>query len=377
MTLLLLLFGCSLLDRDRDGDEAPGAEAPATQAAAEVVLDPAALAKAGITTAPAAVGQLPRVVEVPGTLALDPTREARVSAPVEGQVVRILAKVGDPVAAGASLAVLRSTEIADARAASAAARAHRVAALARRDRVRLLLADGVSSQAQLLDAEAEFADADGAASAAAQKLTLYGLRPDEDGADAPLRAMVAGEVLEASATVGNTVAPDEVLFHVGNLDTLLLLLAVPDAQLTGIAKGQAVTFTIAGHTEPFPASVDAVGSWVEPASRTVNVRAIAPNPGRELRPNQFADATIQLDEADGESGVLLPADAVQSVDGHDVVFVAGDAGHFTPRPVTVEERAGERVRLESGVEAGENVVVTGAFALKGQLVKGDMGGDDD
>lgn len=376
MTLLLLLFGCSLLDRDKDGDEAPGATDPTTQPS-ELVLDPAALAKAGITTAPAVVGQLPRTVRVPGTLALDPTREARVSAPVEGQVVRILAKVGDPVAAGASLGVLRSSEIAAARADSAAARAHRVSALARRDRVKLLLADGVSSQAQLLDAEAEFAEADGAATAAAQKLSLYGLRPDDGGADAPLRSMVGGEVLEASATVGNTVGPDDVLFHVGDLDTLLLLLAVPDAQLDGIGKGQTVTFTIAGQTDPFPATVDAVGSWVDPASRTVNVRAIAPNPGHELRPNQFADATIQLDEEDEEAGVLLPAEAVQSVDGHDIVFIAGEPGHFSTRTVEVDARAGERVRLESGVEAGESVVMTGAFALKGQLVKGDMGGDDD
>ncbi len=376
MILLLALVGCSFLDHDKDAD-AHAADAAVPVQPKEVVLDPDAVAKAGITVAPAVVGQLPRTVEVPGTLALDPTREARVTAPVEGQVVRILAKVGDTVAAGTSLAILRSTEVADARAAASASDAHRLAALARRDRIQLLLADGVSSQAQLLDAQAEYADADGAATAAAEKLALYGLHPGEHGPDAPLRSLVGGEVLEATATVGSTVAPEEALFHVGTLESLILLLAVPDAQLDGIEKGDAVRFTIAGSSESFPATVDAVGSWLDAASRTVNVRAVAANPARHLRPNQFATATIVLNDADAESGVILPADAVQSIDGHDAVFIAGDAGHFAVHPVDVDARAGDRVRLEPGVEAGESVVVTGAFALKGQLVKGAAGGDDD
>ena len=43
-----------------------------------------------------------------------------------------------------------------------------------------------------------------------------------------------------------------------------------------------------------------------------------------------------LTDVDAESGVILPAEAVQSVDGRDVVFVTKEAGHFTARPVAVD-----------------------------------------
>lgn len=382
MMLLALVHGCSLLPRDDDDEARPDPSTAAADAPAEIVLDPTALAGAGITTGPALSGVLPQTLRVPGTLALDPAHEARVGSPVDAKVTRVLARVGDPVTTSTVLAWVRSPEIAEARAAWTAATALRTAALATRDRTKLLLADGVSSQAELLDAEAELADAEGGLAAARQRLAVYGVTEADAASaspDAPLRSPVAGEVLEAEVTVGGTLAADADAFHVGGLDPLVLLLAVPDAQVARVTPSLTVSFNVEGVAGgPFSATVEAVGAWVDPEARTVNVRATAPNPKRALRPNQFADATILLADDEDIPGIVLPADAVQAVDGHDVVFVAGaEPGHFVPRRVDVAERAGGRVRIEGGVKEGESVVLTGAFTLRGELTKGEAGDDDD
>lgn len=379
--MFLLLLACARLGFDADHDEGREADpdaVPAEGAAREVTLTPDALATAGITIAPAATGHLPRTLDVPGTLVLDPTAEARLGAPAAGQVSRVLVQAGDAVTAGTVLAWVRSAEVTDARATWATADARRTAALARRDRLKLLLDDGVSSKAQVLDAEAELAEATGAATAAAERLALYGVRPGDSGPDAPIRTPIAGTVLEATAAVGSFVSPETPLFHVGDADHLWLLLAVPDARLGEVAPGQSVGFLVDGAgDEPLSATIAAVGRWVDPSARTVNVRATVSDPEHRLRPNQFARATLALAGDEDEVGIVVPAEAVQSLDGRDVVFIEGESGHFAPRPVEVAARAAGKARLERGVEEGERVVMTGAFALKGQLVKGELGGDDD
>ena len=63
----------------------------------------------------------------------------------------------------------------------------------------------------------------------------------------------------------------------------------------------------------------------------------------------------------------------KAVDGADVVFVEGEAGHFEARNVVVAERTPSRVRLASGLESSERVVTEGAFALRSELEKGELG----
>ncbi len=388
--LACALAACAHVDLDGDGDNAAASPGPAA-GPREVVVDPSALSTIGIVVAPALVGQLPRSLDLAGTLALDPAHEARAPSPVGGTLTRILVHPGDVVTAGEALAWVRSSDVAEARAAWSSADARRIAAFARRDRLKLLLTGGGASQAQLLDAEAGLADANGATDAAAARLALYGVGGGSSAGasaspEAPVRTPIAGTVLEANASVGAFVSPDAALFHIGDPDHLWLVLAVPDARVDDVAIGQAATFRVDGGDpgEPgasFHATVASVGRWVDPVARTVAVRATVQDPERLLRPNQFARVTLDLSGPEADAGIVLPGEAVQTVDGHDVVFIEGEPGHFRVQRVDVAERAGERARLRTGdatsLQPGQLVVVAGAFTLKGELVKGAMGGDDD
>ena len=89
----------------------------------------------------------------------------------------------------------------------------------------------------------------------------------------------------------------------------------------------------------------------------------------------------------GEDGVqpgvdLVPegepvVQAVQLLEGRQVVFIRSGATEFRVRPVTVGRLSGRLVEITEGLAAGDLVVTTGAFKLKSALLAGTLGDDDD
>jgi cobalt-zinc-cadmium efflux system membrane fusion protein len=69
------------------------------------------------------------------------------------------------------------------------------------------------------------------------------------------------------------------------------------------------------------------------------------------------------------NGFVVPDDAVQTLDGHNVVFVRSD-GEFRVTSVVVSSRAGGRVAIASGLKTGDVIATTNAFLLKAEIGKG-------
>lgn len=74
--------------------------------------------------------------------------------------------------------------------------------------------------------------------------------------------------------------------------------------------------------------------------------------------------------------LAVPRDAVQNVEGMDVVWVPGaEPGAFLASPVLLGgELPGGSVEIVAGLDVGDSLVVTGAFTLKAELAKGEFGG---
>ena len=347
-----------------------------------VSLSPEAVKSARIVVEPAVNGALSPEISIPAHIALDPRKEAIVSAWIGGQVDGIDVRTGDEIKKGQRLATVQSPELGEAVAAHRAAVAMDDAGEARLERLQRLEKDGVAAHAQVLDAEASHAEADGALGAAVERLRVLGVDPSVGDSHAgerypsrvPVRSPIAGKVLKADATVGRRVEPGETLFHVGDLSEVWLLLDLFARDLPSVSVGQPVRFEVDGWPdEVFEGVVEQVGDWVDPTSRTVEVRVVVDNPGHKLKPNMYANATLSLAKANAEQGIVLPAQAIQEIDGHDVVFVEEEDGHFEAREVEVRDRSGIQALLTSGIEPGERIVTEGAFALKSELEKSELG----
>jgi len=379
--LLAALLACGATEPEHAHEDEQPSEATGEHGDA-VTLSPEAVTAARVTVTPATIGTLSGVLELSARVALDPRKEAIVSAWIEGQVDTILVRPGDTITRGQLLGTVQSPELGQAIAAFRAAAALDRAAEARLERLERLEADGVSSRAEVLQAEAEHAGADAELEAAEERLRILGVDPSIGDPHSgqhyvsrvPVTSPIAGEVFRTEVVAGRRVEPGEALFHVGDLEEIWLLMDLYERDLSKVVVGQEVRFSaIAWPDVVFTGTVDQVGAWVEPDARTVEVRAIVANPDHRLKPNMFATAALSIGGGEGARGVVLPASAISEVEGREVVFIEEEPGTFEARPVRISERDGSSVLIAEGVEAGEPVVTAGAFALKSELAKGELG----
>jgi membrane fusion protein, heavy metal efflux system len=326
-------------------------------------------------------------LEAPGVLALDEQRTARIGSLVEGNVVNTSADIGDRVGAGKVLADMHSAKVHEVWAAYRKAVAEQrhmktelAYALAASDRARRLYADKAISQQ-----EVERADANRAAAQeqldmantdvrrAQEDLEHLGITNGEDpsgesGEQIPVKAPIAGVVLERHVTPGTAVTPGAPLFVVSNLSHLWALVEVDETSLARVKKGRAVTLRVAAYSdERFEGTIEFVGDVINPKTRRVTVRCGVPNADGRLKPDMFV--TASLGESEPRPIVAVPSQAVHEIDQKTVVFVVDAAGAFRRREVSVGSDVNGLIEIRAGLKPGERVATTGSFLLKSELLK--------
>jgi cobalt-zinc-cadmium efflux system membrane fusion protein len=345
----------------------------------------------GVRWAPAVAGSSAGTATMPGELTVNEDRTARLGAPGRGRVLTVRAQPGEQVGQGQVLVVLQSAEAGMAQAdvakasaevtsrrasaqyaASARARAERLLALKaipRQDYERAI-ADDEQARAALAQATAELQRA----RSTAQQLGAAGA---SSSGEIVLRSPLAGVVLERSAQPGAVVEAGAPLAVVTDASTLWLQVKAAEAQAGLFRRGGQLAFRVPAYPgERFTARIDAVGAGLDPATRTLGVRAVVANAGGRLKPSMLA--TVEVQGGSGVVAVLVPDDAVQLVEGKPTVFIvhpdAKGGARLERRVVELGVRSGGRVAITRGLSAGDVVVVGGAFAVKAQFQKGSMPG---
>jgi membrane fusion protein, multidrug efflux system len=101
---------------------------------------------------------------------------------------------------------------------------------------------------------------------------------------------------------------------------------------------------------------------IDQTTGTVRLKAVFPNADNHLFPNQFVNARLQLDMKRGAT--VAPAVAIQRSPRGPFVYVVKPDQTVEARPVTVGVTDGDDVSIDTGLSAGEQVVVDGADRLR-------------
>jgi len=110
---------------------------------------------------------------------------------------------------------------------------------------------------------------------------------------------------------------------------------------------------------------------VDPQTGTILLEAAFPNPGSIVRPGQYARVRAAVDLKKG--AILVPQRAVAEMQGLYTVAVVGADSAIDIRPVQPAQRIGTLWVIDSGLKAGENVVVEGLQKVRaGSKVKAEM-----
>ena len=307
------------------------------------------------------------IATLPAQVVPNEEHTVRVTSPVLGRIVSVIAQAGDHVRAGAPLARVRSADA--AQASSDAAKALTIwntsrAALARASD---LYEHKVIAARELEQARNDEAQARAEIDRARARASQLGLDVATVSDTYVLRAPVSGVVIDRTANSGAEVRPDngQPLFTISSLDDVWLSVSVPQRDVAMVHRGAHVRFrTEAVPGQVFDARVNFVSDALDPQSRTVTARAVLPNPNGQLRVQTTGDAQLLVSESGG--GVVIPTKALVTHGADTIVFVELTPGHFRRRAVVVRDDDGTWATLSAGVAVGERIVTTGSLLLSGE-----------
>ncbi len=350
---------------------APAASASAPTDASQVVASQDLQQRLKLATV--AMAPVAETLDVVGRIDFDEQSLARVGATVTGRISDLLVQPGQRVRSGTVLAQLHSTELGAAQLAYLKARAQRELAASAAERARSLLAADVigSAEAQRRDNELQVANAE--ERAAADQLRVMGVSGSaiaglaQSGRITSTSSVVStldGIVVERKVNKGQVVQPADVLFTVAELGRVWVVAQVPEAQAPRVQPGQVLRIEIpSGGIAPIETRVDWVADTVNPETRTVMVRASVDNPKRQLKPAMLAQVRITPQPIDR---LVVPSSAVVRENDSDHVFVRTQERTYRLVPVKLGNEVDNQRVVESGVKAGDTVVVEGAFHLNNE-----------
>jgi cobalt-zinc-cadmium efflux system membrane fusion protein len=313
-------------------------------------------------------------VEAPATVDFDNDRATAVVSPFTGPVTGILVALGQPVVKGQPLALVQSADYATAvgayrKAVVTAANARR---LANTD-LDLASHNGISAR-EALQAETDAASAEADRQAALQSLQSLGVDrrtiaravagSPTAGAMAVIRAPVSGIVADKQITPGQLLqSGSTAAFTVANLSQVWVLAQIAPSDIASVHLGDTARIDPGNGTGPFHGTVQNISPSVDPNTRAVMARIVAPNPGDLLKKQMYVHVAIQSGRV--STGLLVPVAAVLRDDENlPFVYVALPDGSFARRHVNLGYRDSQNYNVTSGLESGDRVVANGALFLQ-------------
>src|ERR1044072_8734716 len=108
---------------------------------------------------------------------------------------------------------------------------------------------------------------------------------------------------------------------------------------------------------PYQGTFRVLDRTVDPQTGTLKAQATFPNPGSYLRPGQFARVRVAV--AERENAILVPARAIQEMQGAKTVMVVDAENKVSLRTIKVGDKADKDVVVLEGLTGGERVIVEG------------------
>lgn len=288
--------------------------------------------------------------------------EASVAAEVGGRITALRVSEGAPVSAGSIVLEIdrerRELELANERALVAAARSEIAQERRELDRIRTLHKSDAASQASLDAANTRVLSARAKLAAAEAKLGLAQLALRNASVTAPFDGLVARRFVSA----GDHVSEGEKLFDLVALDPIEVEFHLAERDSARVALGRPVEVRVTPYPETvFHAVVHVVSPRIDPATRTLRVKAQVENAEGKLRPGLFAHADLGVSVR--ENVAMIPEQAVLQRSDGSVVFVVRDGNRAERRTVRLGVFRDGLAEVLDGVAVGEQVIVRGGSRL--------------
>lgn len=270
-----------------------------------------------------------------------------IASEVAGKINKILFREGSYVKAGTPLVQLDINEL----------QAQRDRLLVRQQLTRkiaerlegLYKKEGVSLQEyEIAKAEADQVDAE---------LDLVDVQISKRTVNAPFSGLLGLK----QVSEGSYLSPGEEIVNLVSTNPINIEFSVPERYSLSIDRGTKVKFKLDGTNEEYSATVIAKEPNIDPTTRTLKLKASAPNPGGRILPGAFANVTVNLQRFG--NAIMIPTEAVIPELGGKKVFVYRN-GKAESVLVETGIRSEEMIQVLSGLENGDTVITTGILQIR-------------
>jgi membrane fusion protein, heavy metal efflux system len=353
-------------------------DSTAANADLQVELGPDDLKKAQVQTVHVDVKKTSSALRVPGIVNPDEYREVHVTSLVGGVIKQVPVVLGDHVKRGQPLAVVFSSELAEAETQYLSHLAELEADHKKLVRTQNLVKLGAASQQEEEDVEAMHAGHESYVRAALEKLKLLGAsdqqiaslkQAEQIDPNFVVPAPINGVVLTRAANLGLVVSTAQELFTVADLSTVWIMASINEKDFASVRVGTAASVTAPAYPgRAWNGRVIYIQPQVDQNTRTAQARIEVANPREDLRIDMYTDVDFT---SPGAPGPVVPEAAVQSIGERRFVFlpVKDNDGSFALREVRLGSAAGGYYSVLEGLKEQDEVVTDGSFILKSEALR--------
>lgn len=182
----------------------------------------------------------------------------------------------------------------------------------------------------------------------------------------PVKSPVAGLVINRNASVGE-VAGETPLFVVADVSKLWAELFVFSRDGEKIKSGQKVHIQCLDDDLTTQADISVVLPTTEASSQTFVARVVIDNPDNHWRSGMNIRADVVIKEK--EVPVAVKTDAIQRLEGNDVIFIQESGGTYKAQPVELGTSDETWTEIKSGLVTGQRYVANNSFVVKAEIGK--------
>ena len=313
---------------------------------------------------------LVRTLRLTGTVAYNGFRTTPVISPVSGPVSRVVVVPGQRVRRGDPMLYVASPDYSQLRTNFLKAKDAYALAEKALARAKDLYEHKAISEQGLEQAQSAAVQANSDLASAQAALKVLGVTDLDELANAPpsfevpVRAPIAGEVVEQDVAVGQLLQPGTTqCFLISDTSSVWVLVNVYEKDLPFVRVGDPVTIQTDAYPVTFQGRISYVAASLDPNTRTLQARIDTSNPGGKLKKDMYVVAMVKAGTI--PNAIALPDAAIlRDSENQPFVYAATSSNQFGRRAVTLGESLNGQTEITSGVKVGDQVIGDGGLFLQ-------------
>lgn len=294
-------------------------------------------------------------VQLSGKIEADEDKWIKVYPVVNGVVTELKVNLGDYVTKGQTLAVIRSSEIADYQGQLLTARSSIKIAEKNLDATTQMAKSGLATDKDVIAAQTDLEKARADLRRMEETNDIYGSSGQSMHI---ISAPASGYIVEKNVTDQMQFRSDgsQPFFTIANLDDVWVIANVFESDIANVKQEYDADVHIVAYKDScFKGKVDRIFSILDPQSRVMKVRIVIPNKNNLLKPEMSARINITHDD-NNNLAPSIPASAVVFDKNKNYVMVYKDDCNIETREIEILKTAGNTTYIQSGLSAGEKVI---------------------